>query len=363
MSLMSRFSAIKKKNSKIEFTITNVDTAYVNAFRRIILSEIPNAAFYFDAYDIEHNDINVITNTGILHNEFIAHRISLVPLHFEPEDFEHLNNYRFVLHVKNTGRNVINVTTADFEIYYNDEKVVDKERILPKNDFTKDYILLTKLKPNLHDVQNGQELHVECVPSLGIGKNHARWSPVSQCCFYNAVDDVVAEEAFKKEPPGTDRKNFDTLQRFKYFKKNKYDEPSEFIFTIESVARLTPEYLFEKSMHVLSEKLDKFAADIIVQGIGNIKNMYQIVIKDEDHTLLNVLQSAIYNEKIREKRELVYIGYYQPHPLDNVLYLKIKFPEELDQVDMEYVKKYMVERVENIKAQIAKLIKEWTAAM
>ena len=359
---MSRFSIIKKSNSnKIEFTIKNVDTAYVNAFRRIILSEIPNVAFYFDAYDIEHNDIKIITNTGILHNEFIAHRISLVPLHFDPEDFKNLDKYKFVLHVKNTGRSVLNVTTQDFEIYYDNEKV-EKERILPKNDFTKDYILLTKLKPNLHDLQNGQELHIECTPSIGIGKEHARWSPVSQCCFYNAVDESLAEEAFKKAG-STDRKNFDTLQKFKYFKKNKYDEPCEFIFIIESVARLTPTYLFEKSMHVLSEKLDKFAANIDVQGVGNIKNMYQLAVKDEDHTLLNVLQSAIYNAKIRErKNELIYIGYYQPHPLDNLLYLKLKFQEEID-VDAEYVKKYMTECVENIKADIAKLIKEWTAAL
>lgn len=361
---MSRFSI--KKGNKLEITIKNIDTAYVNAFRRIILSEIPNAAFYFDTYDTTHNDITVIKNTGILHNEFIAHRISLVPLHFDPEDFETIDKYKFVLHVKNTGRSVINVTTRDFEIYFDDAPVSKerKEYILPKNDFTKDYILLAKLKPNLHDLENGQELHVECKPSIGIGKDHARWSPVSTCCFYNAVDEELAEEAFKKKPPGTDRKHFDVLEKFKYFKKNKYDEPCEFVFIIESVARLLPEYLFEKSMHVLSEKLDKFANEnMSIQSIGNIKNMYQIAIKDEDHTLLNVLQSAIYNSKVRTKKELVYIGYYQPHPLDHLLYLKLKFQEELQDINIEYVKKYMIDCAQDIKREIATLIKEWTSAL
>ena len=79
---MVPFSDFIKNKQKLQFKISNIDTAYVNASRRIILSEIPIAAFYFDTYDTEHNDIVIIKNTGVLHNEFIAHRISLIPLHF-----------------------------------------------------------------------------------------------------------------------------------------------------------------------------------------------------------------------------------------------------------------------------------------
>jgi DNA-directed RNA polymerase alpha subunit len=371
---MTLFSDIKKTGQKLQFKIKNIDTAYVNAVRRIILAEIPNAAFYFDTYDIEHNDINIIKNTGVLHNEFIAHRISLIPLHFSEEDLEHLKKYKFVLNVKNTSSTVLNVTTKDFEIFYDNQKVSQerKEYILPKNDITQDYILITKLKPNLHNLQNGQELHIECVPSIGTGKEHARWNPTSQCSFYNVVDEEVANKAFeniKKEKNMNDktaeifRKNFETLEKFKYFKKNKYDEPSEFMFIIESVARLTPEYLFKKALQVLHDKMHKFIENINsfdIQQVGNIKNMYQIGIKDEDHTLLNTLQSAIYNSQIRESKDtpLIYIGYYQPHPLDHLLYLKLKFKEDLD-TDIEFLKTYIVERVQDIKIQINKFITDW----
>jgi DNA-directed RNA polymerase alpha subunit len=373
---MTLFSDIKKKGQKIEFKIKNIDTVYVNAIRRIILSEIPIAAFYFDTYDIEHNDITIIKNTGVLHNEFIAHRISLIPLHFsEEENLKDIKKYKFVLNVKNTTSTVLNVTTKDFEIFYDNQKVTQerKEFILPKNEITQDYILITKLKPNLHNIQNGQELHVECIPSIGIGKEHARWNPTSQCCFYNVVDEEAANKAFeniKKEKNLNEkatevfRKNFEALEKFKYFKKNKYDEPSEFIFIIESVARLSPLYLFEKALNVLSDKMDKFIENINsfdIQQVGNIQNMYQIGIKDEDHTLLNTLQSAIYNSQIRELKEnspLIYIGYYQPHPLDHLLYLKLKFKEDMD-TDIDFLKSYMIERVQDIKIQINKFIEDW----
>ena len=76
---------------RIQFTIKDIELSIVNAIRRIILSELPNVAFYFDPYDVDNNDIIIKNNNSVLHNEFLAHRISLIPIHFHENEINDFN--------------------------------------------------------------------------------------------------------------------------------------------------------------------------------------------------------------------------------------------------------------------------------
>ncbi len=384
---MSFFDLTELSSNRINFKIKDLDLSIINAVRRIILAEIPNVAFYFDPYDIDNNSIKIKTNTGVIHNEFLAHRISLVPLCFDENEIYNFDpkKYKFVLHKKNTSNSVMNVTTADFDIIdESGSKYPEKfrEKILPKNPITGNYILLTKLKPNLYDTNNGEELELECTPSLNIAKTHSRWCPVSQACYFNNIDKEAVEKAFiekvnkaKKEKPqlssadiASMRSQFEALDIQRHFKKNKYDEPCEFTFLIESECRLNPKFLFYKALVILVEKfkmvykalevLPSINPDIELVQLGTVDGFYQLKIKNEDHTLFNTMQCLFYDQELRNNKDtkLVYIGYSQPHPHDKLMYLKLKFNES---VNIEFTRAFIVQNLEKSIEKLKELMQEW----
>jgi DNA-directed RNA polymerase alpha subunit/DNA-directed RNA polymerase subunit L len=377
---------------RIQFTIKDIELSIVNAIRRIILSELPNVAFYFDPYDVDNNDIVIKNNNSVLHNEFLAHRISLIPIHFhenEINDFKP-DDYRFILKKKNTLSSQINITTKDIEIFNNNDEKYDekfRERLFPKNKITNDYILITKLKPNLYEPQKGEEIDIEFKGSINIAKKHSRWCPTSQSCYYNKIDEELASSVFKEkvieqektkgsklsEDEVKDMKSkFDALDIYRYFKKNKFDEPNEFIFQIESECRMRPNYLFFKGLIILISKLENFITNLTnnhdsinITQMGNVDNFYQIGIKNEDHTLINVLQTLIYKQHFQRSdvvtnKILEYIGFYQPHPLDNLMYLKLKFSVDI-KADKDFTKTFMIDSINKIIQDLHIITKEWVS--
>ena len=59
----------------IEFDLIGVDASIANAFRRILIAEVPTVAF---------ENVYVWDNTSVVHDEVFAQRIGLVPLDIDP---------------------------------------------------------------------------------------------------------------------------------------------------------------------------------------------------------------------------------------------------------------------------------------
>ena len=76
-----RFRVLEQSDDKnhMVFEIIGIDVSLANALRRIMIAEVPTVA-------IEH--VYMWNNTSIMHDEVLAHRIGLVPIHADPRMFE-----------------------------------------------------------------------------------------------------------------------------------------------------------------------------------------------------------------------------------------------------------------------------------
>ncbi len=139
--------------------------------------------------------VNIYQNTSIIPDEVLSHRLGLIPIFAdanefqykkESEDHNEFNAIHFKLHVKcfmdkskNLKNNEIYSSAITWTPIGNQAKqFVGSETIR----MVCEDILVVKLRP-------GQEIEAELICVKGIGRTHAKWSPVSTA-FYRLMPDI-----------------------------------------------------------------------------------------------------------------------------------------------------------------------------
>lgn len=391
-------------NNALTFHINDVDLGIVNALRRVITSEIPNVGIEFDPYDDEKSDIHFIENSSSLHNEFLGHRISMIPVKLDEDEIENFekSKYNFEIKKHNTTKDKLSVTTDDIMIvdeYGEDKGQAFHEKVFPRSSITGDPILIVVLNENNYNPEYGEKLHVKFRCSIDIAQKHSRYSPVCTCVYHNVVDESKADKAremyvktrqservnalsIKNIKRGESMQNivnegdvsinddsledmeklrarFNVHDIYRHYKTNEFDEPSSFAFIIEPESRLSERYLVKKGLEVLILKLQKIVEEkrFKVSSLGN--NAFTILIKGEQHTIGNLLQVLFYNIFVRreEKRKLGYVGYYLVHPLVEEIVLKMKFNGPLS--DIEDCSEFFKMGVKQMEIMLDELKNEW----
>jgi DNA-directed RNA polymerase subunit L len=393
--IFSNLRWLNKDKKLLKFQIDNIDVSIINSIRRTILSDIENVSFDFSATGTENTIF--YKNTSPLHNEFLGHRLCLIPICLTPDeiiDFD-TDNYTFILKVKNTTNEVIDITSKDIIIKDKDDNIMKesfRDRVFPKNIITGDFILINKLKPNMFDITKGDEIDIKMKAIKNTAKYHTSFCPVSICSFYNIIDEIKANKVLNeriKNNATFDKEIFNNLEKQKYYYTNDYNEPNKFEFLIQSECLLKPEYIFLKGIFVLNDKLENFKTKIInnefeedtsQSDIDNEIFIYELTIKDETHTIGNLIQSMFYNKFIKNnssvlnkeagaiQQNLTYIGYNMPHPLDNSLIIKLQFnklmdhlnsPSDSDKKSNSAIKNFIIDGIDNIQFDLNNLIKIW----
>jgi DNA-directed RNA polymerase subunit L len=75
-----------------------------------------------------------------------------------------------------------------------------------------------------------------------------------------------------------------------------------------------------------------------VASYPNMDDFHHITVRGEDHTLGNLLQSMAYKLWVRDggSKDVSFIGYHQPHPLEDHIVFKIKCVRPGDDVRVRF---------------------------
>lgn len=190
---------------ELVFDMAGLDAPLVNALRRILLAEVPSVA-------IER--VLIRNNTSIVHDEMLAHRLGLVPLRVDigaledvpppadgvdPTTVPYTSANHVVLRLKVRCSEVPGAPPdAPPTVRYKNAHVLSKSlQWTPVGDQAAwlvdgvepvhDDILLAKLRP-------GQEIDIEAHAIRGVGRVHAKWSPVATA-FYRMLPEVTLRRA------------------------------------------------------------------------------------------------------------------------------------------------------------------------
>lgn len=318
------------------FELINVDASFANALRRILLAEVPTVAI---------ETVYMWNNSSLVHDEVLSHRLGLIPIHADarylevaqPDDDPTERNtlvFRLAVSCKrseekgglkrNNDKDIDDDSAAEQEamdelvsgakdademvqaaaeaattrpykfprdrpytkhVYSSDLEWVpqgDQEERLGNIRPVHDDILIAKLRP-------GQEIELEAHARVGVGKDHAKFSPVSTAGYRllphvvlkQPVYDADAEELVHVYEPGvfrlepTDPAVDPPHTRVKAVVDNPYActmsrnfmrhpvlakaveitrVPNHYIFSVESVGMYSPAVLVAEALRVLQGK-------------------------------------------------------------------------------------------------------------
>lgn len=219
MDGLNSIRILERDNNHIVIEFEDIPRQYVNALRRLSISQVPTFAI---------DDIVILENSSVMHDEAIAHRLGLIPLRTDLERFvmPHLCDCKSTLGCSKCR--VLLVLDAESQ---DKTKVITSAELISEDEVVKpvnNEIPIVSLAP-------AQKLKFEAYARLGIGKSHAKWQPTSV--------------AVVKDGKGED----------------------DSILVIESNGSLTPQEIVIEAAKILGSKINEF--DSVIQSLSLPKNV------------------------------------------------------------------------------------------
>ena len=310
-------------DDELRFEVRGADVALLNALRRVIHADVPNVAVDFDPNAPSETSVVFHENTSSLHNEFLAHRLAMIPVCMREDEMPSCHEFTMSLQVKNNGSENVHVKTSDIVVRDQNGKERPElaARWFPRNATTQDSILITTLKPNPQYAGPGESLNVDFRCRVGLPRENAAFASVSVASFVNRIDpDIRAEKMRELGIDGGDAdavRQFDALDAQRCFRRNEHGEAAEFEFFVESTSGRRPEDIVSQALRILVQKIEKVDERAELAASPR-EGMHELNIRDEDHTLGNLLQSVCF-KTLYAGGSVSFVGYNVPHPLENVV--------------------------------------------
>ena len=261
----------EQDENSMTFIVYDAEVPFINAIRRIAMMKVPKLAI---------EDVFIVKNDSAMFDEVLAHRLGLTPLVSDAESIEGLvlpedcdcdsekGEYCPRCSVSFSLRE-----SGPKTVYSADLKSCGDSKIKPVYDT----IPLLKLK-------EGQDVDLEAVAKLGIGKDHAKWVPTTVCAYkqypditFNEDEEVVYAVAdtcprnvlaADKDEGRIDIVDIENCSLCKTCVRTAkaYDSKfinvgyreNDFIFKIETDGSMPPKEVLLKACDVLDSKADEF---------------------------------------------------------------------------------------------------------
>ncbi|KAI8382379.1 DNA-directed RNA polymerase [Blakeslea trispora] len=272
----------------VEFDLIGVDASVANAFRRIMIAEVPTMAI---------EKVYVMNNTSIIQDEVVAHRLGLIPIKADPTEFDYMT--------EEGGPTDLNTLVFKLKKRCEKNPEADADETDPKKKYINSYVYSSDLvwepKGNqeekfadnpprpVHDdiviakLRPGQEMEMELHCQKGVGREHAKWSPVATAsyrllpeitilepitgedaedfkrCFVDGVVEVVMENGVKTAKVVNARKDTvsrEVLRHEKFNGKVRLTRVRDhFIFNVETSGIIPAEHIFLSALDVFMDKI------------------------------------------------------------------------------------------------------------
>lgn len=154
---------LERADEKIVIKFNNVPRQYVNAIRRTSISEVPTLAI---------DDVVILENSSVMHDEAIAHRLGLVPLQ--------TNLDRFVMPHDCDCKSTLGCSKCRVLLVL-DSEANEKTKVVTSGELVSEDELIKPVSKDIPIIAlaPGQKLKFEAYARLGIGRDHAKWQPTS----------------------------------------------------------------------------------------------------------------------------------------------------------------------------------------
>ncbi|XP_006638733.2 DNA-directed RNA polymerases I and III subunit RPAC1 isoform X2 [Lepisosteus oculatus] len=291
-----RIDVIRMDENTLEFDMVGIDAAIANAFRRILLAEVPTMAI---------EKVFVYNNTSIVQDEILAHRLGLIPIKADPRLFEYRNagdeegtdidTIQLQLKIKCTRNPRASKDSSDPSELYINHMVYSRDIKWTPLGNQADLFAEAGISPVHGDIliaqlRPGQELDIVMHCVKGVGKDHAKFSPVATASYrllpeitlLQPVEGELAEKLKRCFSPGVIEIESDGGKKFAKVANSRLDTCSRevfrhddlknivklgrvrnhFIFSVESTGILSHVILVSEAIKVLMAKCDKFLSEL-----------------------------------------------------------------------------------------------------
>ncbi|MFX0114865.1 MAG: DNA-directed RNA polymerase subunit D [Candidatus Hodarchaeota archaeon] len=261
------FEVLEQRENYLRFVIRGITPAAANALRRVALSEVPTMAI---------DDVIFIDNSSVMFDEQISHRLAMLPIRTD------LSAYSLTENCTCDGQGC---TGCEVSFTLEKEATAELETVYSGDLVSQDPAIGAVVdNVPLLELSRGQKILVEAIARLGLGRDHAKFQPVSSIGYKYLPRVIVVPENCTlcwdctKVCPVNIIKEGDTAVKVIDMDKCilcsqcedicevdaiRIDlKEDEFLFNLESSGSLTPRQILVEAINILKKKAEELTAKI-----------------------------------------------------------------------------------------------------